>query len=50
MQASESRWFLVLLCLAGLLPALLAPAPALAQGEAGIAGTVVDDVGASCPA
>ena len=49
MQPSESRCFLVLLCLAGLLPALLAPAPALAQGEAGIAGTVADDVGGVLP-
>ncbi len=49
MQPSQSRCVLVLLCLAGLLPALLAPAPALAQGEAGIAGTVVDDVGGVLP-
>ena len=49
MQPFESRCFLVLLCVAGLVPALLAPAPALAQGEAGIAGTVVDDVGGVLP-
>ena len=49
MQASESRCFLVLLCLASLVPALLAPAPALAQGEAGVAGTVQDDVGGVLP-
>ena len=49
MQPSESRCVLVLLCLAGLVPALLAPAPALAQDEAGIAGTVVDDVGGVLP-
>ena len=49
MQPSESRCFLVLLCLASLAPALFAPAPALAQGEAGIAGTVVDDVGGVLP-
>ncbi len=49
MQPSESRYVLVLLCLAGLLPAVFAPAPALAQGEAGIAGTVVDDVGGVLP-
>ena len=49
MQPSESRCSLVLLCLASLVPALLAPAPALAQGEAGIAGTVADDVGGVLP-
>ena len=49
MQPSESRCFLVLLCLVGLVPALLAPAPALAQDEAGIAGTVQDDVGGVLP-
>ena len=49
MQPSESRCFLVLLCLASLVPALLAPAPALAQGEAGIAGTITDDVGGVLP-
>ena len=49
MQPSESRCFLVLLCLAGLVPALLAPAPALAQDEAGIAGTIQDDVGGVLP-
>ena len=49
MQPSESRCGLVLLCLASLVPALLAPAPALAQGEAGIAGTVADDVGGVLP-
>ena len=49
MQASELRCFVVLLCLASLVPALLAPAPALAQGEAGIAGTVQDDVGGVLP-
>ena len=49
MQPSESRCVLVLLCLAGLVPALLVPAPVLAQDEAGIAGTVVDDVGGVLP-
>ena len=49
MQPFESRRSLVLLCLAGLAPALLAPAPAFAQDEAGIAGTVVDDVGGVLP-
>ncbi len=49
MQPSESRCIFVLLCLTSLVSALLAPAPALAQGEAGIAGTVVDDVGGVLP-
>ena len=49
MQAHKSRWSLVLLCLAGFVLALTAPSPALAQGEAGIAGTVVDDVGGVLP-
>ena len=49
MQVHKSRCSLVLLCLAGFVLALTAPSPALAQGEAGIAGTVVDDVGGVLP-
>ena len=52
MHAHEPRRSLVVSCLAALAalaPALLAPAPALAQDEAGIAGTVTDDGGGVMP-
>lgn len=52
MHAHKPRRSLVVSCLAALAalaPALLAPAPALAQDEAGIAGTVIDDGGGVMP-